>query len=128
MPSKPYKSTTEDSQNLRSLTCSQVSPSSLIAFSHASLVWSSETPRIVKFLSLNLLYAATRWGFSIRQGRHQLAQKSTSTYFPFKELSAKGLPLISGNTKSGACFPTQLLFFKRSISACILLCRLANPL
>ncbi|HRN48159.1 MAG TPA: hypothetical protein PKW69_09000, partial [Niabella sp.] len=39
---------------------------------------------------------------------HQLAQKSTNTYLPFKELSANGLPFTSGSVKSGACLPTHM--------------------
>src|SRR6478672_4370104 len=56
-----------------------------MASTHAGFAWSSDTPSTVKLLFLNLLYAATTFGFSILQGLHQLAQKSTSTYFPRKE-------------------------------------------
>src|SRR5258705_13774764 len=62
---------------------------------------------MVKFLFLNLLYAATTLGFSMRQGLHQLAQKSTNTYFPRKELSFISFPFTSGMAISGASFPTQ---------------------
>ena len=35
-------------------------------------------------LSLYLLYNATTFGFSLRQGAHQEAQKSIKTTFPLK--------------------------------------------
>src|SRR5688572_25483215 len=95
-------------QYLRSLTCDQFNPSALMASTHLSFRSSSETPRIVKFLCLTWLNAATTLGFSCLQGPHQLAQKSTSTYLPFKELSLISLPFTSGNAKSGAAFPIHL--------------------
>ena len=69
-------------QPLRSLSCVQASISCCIAASQASRLESIETPSTVNPLDLYLLKAATTFGFSMRQGRHQLAQKSTSTYFP----------------------------------------------
>src|SRR4051812_5106448 len=65
---------------------------------------------MVKFLSLNWLYAATTFGFSWRHGPHQLAQKSISTYFPLNEERATVFPLVSGKLKSGA-FAGPLFFF-----------------
>src|SRR5687767_714041 len=62
---------------------------------------------MVKFLFLKLLYAFTTLGFSALHGLHQLAQKSTSTYLPRKELSFTSFPSVSGNTISGAVFPTR---------------------
>src|SRR4051812_35090618 len=80
----------------------------MIALTHLSFspCLSRETPRIVKFLSLNLLKALTTFGFSLRQGPHQLAQKSTSTYFPRSELSDICFPVGSGIEISGAMEPT----------------------
>src|SRR5580692_1447763 len=70
-------------QNFRSLICFQSSPSSWTAFCHSPLSLSSDTPRMAKFfLFLNSLWTFTTLGFSALQGPHQLAQKSTSTYFP----------------------------------------------
>src|SRR5471030_670928 len=68
--------------------------------------WSSDTPNTVKFLFLYWLYAFTTFGFSIRQGLHQLAQKSTNTYFPLKEESVIAFPSTSFWVKSIACVPT----------------------
>src|SRR5690606_41716780 len=83
------------------------SPSSSIALLQSSFFpgRSSDTPKTVKFLSLNFSYAATTVGFSRRQGPHQLAQKSTSTYLPLNEESAKSFPAVSGKVKSGAKVP-----------------------
>src|SRR6476661_1831760 len=89
-------------QYLRSLTWFQVRLSSCMAFIHAFLSWSRDTPRMVKFLSRNWLKAATTFGFPCRQGTHQLAQKSISTYLPRKEESATGLPVVSCRLNSGA--------------------------
>src|SRR5690348_8978915 len=72
---------------------------------------------MAKFLSLNLLYAFTTFGFSIRQGRHQLAQKSTKTYLPLKELKETGLSFTSGRVNSGAG-----LFNKELAAACCVCC------
>jgi len=43
---------------------------------------------------------------------HQLAQKSTSTYFPLKELRLVAFPERSGSVKSGATWPifTAVIF------------------
>ena len=73
------------------------------AWLQAPLSLSSETPKTVKFLSLNLLYAATTAGFSWRQGLHQLAQKSTKTYLPLKLLMLMGEPVRLSIFNSGAC-------------------------
>src|SRR5688572_26342597 len=81
-----------------------------IACNHLSF-WpclSRDTPSTVKFFDLNLLKLLTTLGFSVRHGPHQLAQKSTNTYLPLNELSETGLPLGSGNEKSGASLPTRL--------------------
>src|SRR5690349_10927521 len=85
MPCTWYRTAALFSQNLRSLTCVQARLSVLIAFNQGSFSLSSDTPKTVKFLLLNFLKVFTTFGFSIRQGRHQLAQKSTSTYLPRKE-------------------------------------------
>src|SRR4051812_8351321 len=61
---------------------------------------------MVKFLSLNLLYTFTTFGFSRRQGLHQLAQKSSKRYSPLKDERETGLPFISFCVKSRACVPT----------------------
>src|SRR6188472_1916854 len=107
-----YTGTTSLCQNLRSLICVQVKLSSFIAFIQASF-WpgrSSETPSIVKFLFLNCLNACTTLGFSLLHGPHQLAQKSTSTYLPRKELSFTVLSSVSRKEISGAGFPTHNFF------------------
>src|SRR3954467_15305009 len=67
---------------------------------------SSETPSMVKFLSLYLLYAATTFGFSMRQGLHQLAQKSISTYLPLNWESETFFPEVSACENSSDCVPT----------------------
>src|SRR4030095_4603809 len=82
-------------QNLRSLTCVHASLSSSIALIHGSLARSSETPSTVKFFVLNFSYALTTFGFSMRHGLHQLAQKSTSTNLPRKEDNATVFPSVS---------------------------------
>jgi len=46
-------------------------------------------------------------GFSILQGLHQLAQKSTNTYLPFNEDNEMSFPSGAFNAKSGACFPIK---------------------
>src|ERR1700730_6584030 len=80
-----------------------------MACNQSVLSLSNETPRIVKFLFLNLLNAITTFGFSILQGLHQLAQKSTSKYFPLNEDIFLTCPFVSGKARSGAIFPTQRL-------------------
>src|SRR5688572_6523292 len=89
-----------------------------MAFSHFSLLWSKETPKISKPLSLYLLYIFTTFGFSRRQGPHQEAQKSISTYLPFKEESDFEPPSGVGKVKSGAMPPilTEPNFDKRASS------------
>src|SRR5450432_3023307 len=76
-----------------------------MAFFQASLSLSSETPSMVKFFPLNSLYAFTTFGFSIRQGPHQLAQKSMSTYLPLKEEIEMSFPFGSAITSSGTVLP-----------------------
>src|SRR5439155_1381680 len=54
----------------------------------------------------------------------QLAQKSTSTYFPLNELRLICLPLMSGNKSSGACLPIHFtssgaLFFCLERATCL---------
>src|ERR1700761_8340630 len=78
---------------------------------HRLLSESSEMLNTVKPLSLYLLYAATTFGFSARQGPHQLAQKSISTYLPRKEESETDFPLVSGRVNSGA-LPVPVFFFQ----------------
>src|SRR5689334_12689811 len=81
-----------------------------MACNQAGLFLSRDTPRIVKFLSLNWLYAFTTFGFSCLHGPHQLAQKSTNTYFPLKEERDTGVPVVSGSVKSGACCDRWFFF------------------
>ena len=83
-----------------------------MACSHCSFCpgLSSDTPSTVKFLGLNFLKFATTFGFSWRQGPHQLAQKSSNTYLPRKEDSETGLPDVSACVKSIAILPTALIF------------------
>ncbi|EDM34737.1 hypothetical protein PBAL39_14309 [Pedobacter sp. BAL39] len=45
----------------------------------------------------------------MRQGLHQLAQKSINTYFPLKEDNDISFPAVSGNVKSGAIVPMAYL-------------------
>src|SRR5688572_20188895 len=71
---------------------------------------------MVKFLLLNLWYAATTLGFSMRQGPHQLAQKSMSTYLPRNEESATGLPVVSACANSIALLPTSPILLSSIIS------------
>ena len=77
-----------------------------MACNQFGLALSRETPNTVKFLPLNWLKAFTTLGFSARQGPHQLAQKSISTYLPLKEESAMGFPFTSCWVKSTAWVPT----------------------
>src|SRR5688500_3663562 len=78
-----------------------------MAFIHLSFFpgWSSETLNTVKPLSLNLLNDFTRLGFSLRQGPHQLAQKSSRTYLPRKDDKLTGLSSVSFCVKSIAIAP-----------------------
>src|SRR5690606_16866855 len=108
IPRMAYKATTGEFQPCRSDTCGHCSSlSTSIALIQSSFFpgRSRDTPKTVKFLSLNFSYAATTVGFSRRQGPHQLAQKSTSTYLPLNEESAKSFPAVSGKVKSGARVP-----------------------
>src|SRR5690606_5547111 len=72
---------------------------------HDALPISSDTPRIVKLRSLKFWYAFTRFGFSFRQGPHQDAQKSISTYLPRKSERLTGWSLTSFWVNSGAVDP-----------------------
>src|SRR4051812_43582959 len=82
--------------------------SSLMAFFHFSPLSSSDTPTTVKFLFLYLLYACNTFGFSARQGPHQLAQKSTNTYFPLKSANLTGRPSVLFCVKSSMGVPLML--------------------
>src|SRR4051794_31645809 len=112
MECTPYNHAAAFFQYARSDTFVQTNPSSWMAFSHFSLSLgrSSDMPRTVKFLSLYLEKLFTRLGLSARQGRHQLAQKSISTYLPLNEDNVTGMPLVSFCTKSGAREPTPMVF------------------
>src|SRR5260221_9269946 len=114
----PYSLATALSQNLKSETCVQVSPSLWMAASQASFLpgWSSETPNTVKPFSLYFAKAFTRFGFWARQGPHQLAQKSTSTYLPLKAESFIRLPEVSGCSKSGATLPMAVILSAFTLS------------
>src|SRR6187402_3678437 len=107
MDCTPYNCAAAFFQYARSDTFVQTSPSSWMAFSHFSLSLgrSSDTPSTVKFLPLYLEKLFTRAGLSARQGPHQLAQKSTSTYLPLNDESFTGRPLVSFCEKSGAREP-----------------------
>src|SRR4029078_1526014 len=85
-------------QNCRSLTWVHVRLSLWIAASQLSFPpgLSRETPKTVKFFSLNWLKFSTTLGFSALQGPHQLAQKSTRTYFPWNDERLMGVPVVSG--------------------------------
>src|SRR5258708_5588657 len=100
----PYCLTTMLSQCFKSDTCSHVKPSSLIAFIQASFEsrLSSDTPNIVKFLSLSSLYALIRAGLFSRHDAHHEAQKSINTYLPRNDDSFTGFPEVSYWVKSGA--------------------------
>src|SRR5689334_15156361 len=89
-----------------------------MAFTQASFCLSSDTPSTVKFLSLYVLYAFTTFGFSMRQGWHQLAQKSTNTYLPLNEERLTGLPLVSGREKSGAALGFIMVFTSARLVCC----------
>jgi hypothetical protein len=60
-----------------------------------------------KPFALYFLYSLTTAGLLALQGPHQLAQKSTSTTFPFKEDRLITLSFISGSEISGASVPTS---------------------
>src|SRR5215467_2448548 len=78
-----------------------------MAFFHESLSLSSDTPSIVKFFDLKSLYAFTTFGFSMRHGPHQLAQKSINRYLPRKELMEISFPFTSCIIRSGTVLPTH---------------------
>src|SRR5690606_42054660 len=93
LPRTLYRLASSFSQPIRSDTGVHVKLSFAMAASQSAFFQglSSDTPSTVKFLSLNLSWAARRLGFSSRQGTHQLAQKSISTYFPLKSVREIGL-------------------------------------
>lgn len=70
------------SQNFKFETCVHVSPSFAIASFQALADLSKETPMIFNPFACNSLYKATIFGFSLRHGGHQDAQKSTMVTFP----------------------------------------------
>src|SRR6266702_5040250 len=76
-------------------TCNQGMPSFAMASFHFPLLSSRDTDSTWKPLSLYNWYAFTTFGFSARQGPHQLAQKSTNTYLPRREERVMGLPSTS---------------------------------
>src|SRR5476651_2709937 len=112
MPRTAYNPAALLSQNFKSDNCVHVRPSLCIAASHLVLPLglSKETPTIVKFLPLYLLYALTTFGFSCLQGPHQDAQKSTKTYLPLNDDRLIILPLVSASANSGAIAPNATRF------------------
>src|ERR1700733_14068292 len=101
MPPNLNTSTAWLFQYFKSLTWVQAKLSAFTACCQAALSLSNETPKMAKFLSLNWRYAFNTFGFSILQGSHQLAQKSTSKYLPRNEAIGIFFPETSGNDKSG---------------------------
>ena len=87
------------------------------AFTQAPWSRSSETPRISNPFRAYLSYTRFTLGFSIRQGRHQLAQKSMSTYLPRSSLSAKVPPSGVCCLISGASPPNGRRLLRRFISS-----------
>ena len=85
--------------------------SSAIAFNQFVLLLSRDTLKISKPLAWYFAYALTKLGFSIRQGRHQDAQKSTNTTLPFKELNSISFPSALGITMDGGIFPISMGLF-----------------
>src|SRR5689334_19882490 len=98
----PYKTAAAFSQYFKSDTWVHSRLSFRMAPIHASRLpgRSSETLNIVKPFSLNLRYCDISSGCVVRQGTHQLAQKSNNTYFPRNEESFMGNPDVSGCVKS----------------------------
>src|SRR5580658_3726593 len=90
-----------------------------MALIHASLSpgRSREMLRIVNGLSLYLWKAATTFGFSVRQGTHQLAQKSRRTYLPLNACKETGIPAVSFWVKSKAVLPIPVRLFTRMLFA-----------
>src|ERR1700730_9252309 len=60
------------------------------------------TPSIVKPLSAYFCWNSIIQGISVRQGSHQVAQKFTSTTFPFRLASGISFPARSLNLTSGS--------------------------
>src|SRR5580704_17297029 len=60
------------------------------------------TPSMVKPLSPYFCWSSIIQGISVRQGSHQVAQKFTSTTFPFRLASGMSLPARSLNVTSGS--------------------------
>src|SRR5690606_1609894 len=86
-------------------SCSQESWSSFTACFHFPRSSSMEIDTTSSPLALNLLCISTSLGFCSRQGLHQLAQKSTSTYLPLKSERLNFLPFTSSSVKPGAALP-----------------------
>src|SRR5260221_180627 len=76
---------------------------------------STETPITVKPFSAYFFWIATNPGISLRQGGHQVAQKSKMTTLPLKSESFTGFPSTSLNCQSGAAFFESAAWVK---SAC----------
>lgn len=109
--STSYKAAIGSSQPFKLETCIHVNLSFAMAFFHCSTSSSKETPIITNPLECNSLYNATTFGFSIRHGLHQDAQKSISVTFPndfFKEIV---FPSGDSAEKSGAFLVPSLTFF-----------------
>src|SRR5882724_11536358 len=89
-----------------------------MAFSHFSFCpgLSSDTARMVKFLSRNFLKVVTTCGLSARQGPQQLAQKSINTYLPLNEERLTGFPNVSGWVKSIAGLPIAVSLARSILS------------
>src|SRR5258708_9084522 len=65
---------------------------------------SNEAPITVKPFFAYFFWIATNPGISLRQGGHQVAQKSKMTTLPLKSESFTGFPSTSLNCQSGAAF------------------------
>src|SRR5574344_733105 len=76
-----------------------------MSFVHAALSVSKETPTNSTPLFLNSSFILITLGKSFLQSGHQLAQKSITTYLPFKLLTLKVFPSAVFNLKSGAFVP-----------------------
>ena len=98
-------------------------PYFITAFCHAARSTSNEMPTNTTPLSLYSRYKRTTLGASLRQSGHQLAQKSSTTTFPFSWLNEKFFPAKVGNVKSGAAVPgfNMLVAYSKSAS-CSVVC------
>src|SRR5574344_319022 len=76
-----------------------------MSFVQAALSVSKDTPTNSTPLFLNSSCILITLGKSFLQSGHQLAQKSTTTYLPFKLLNLKVFPSAVFNLKSGAFVP-----------------------